>query len=1219
MKEETKQMGLMKKLTSAIVASSLVFTLVGSASAAYTADAGNTAATRMQALKIVQGMPDGTLGLDKEITRAELVTIIVRAFGQEDNAKLLAGSAAFTDTAKHWASGNIAMAQALVAKVGGDAIGMPDGSFAPDAKLTPAQAVAFLMKFLGVKADPAKAWPANYLDKAADMGLIAADDKAMIANQANTNATRGLAFYLFDRAFASYQLPSGKTFYTQYVDQTAPELTIKNDAVSTTMDASVTVTGTVTGASELYVGSTKVTPDASGNFSADVALGEVKADPYTITVTARDLAGNKTEKSIKVTRTVGAAATIEASDITVAAGGTANVTVAVKDAKGNVLAGQTVTGTSTVGTFDGAVFTAGNTTGTGKLTLTVGTLTKDVNVTVTAGVLAKIVPSADSVKVGEQVTFTAQDANGNAITGVTYTTDSANVLMDSTKGVMVASKTGTYTVTGTKDGKSVTGTVGVYSTDVAKVVVSAPATVVGNTDSAAKIYGGAYDVTVKAVDANGNLVANFDGPLTLVMPEGFTYDTTDDQDAVAEVDDKNVETGNYYKDATNGVATFKVYAESTGIGRQFSFGASATLADKTVIGGATSSEVTKAKVEVVEQVATSVKFSTKYTAKYVSSNESGNVTAAKFYVADQNGFQYIDTTGFEVTFTVAGAATIGLDDSGTNGKTTITSTYSGTRIPVYFESIKGKTGDATLTASVEGLGTATAKVTAAVAQDPAKLQVSTDVTTATAALNADDGTVTYTVQATDENGVPVVGEFNLTATLNSSANDNGTSEFLVNDDAKTVLDVDTTNGVTTFDVTTDKATGKATFTVAANKFVGDLKVTVSDQNTGSDKLSSADATVSFTADKATEIDLVRVDDIKVGYAAPKATIVAQAYDKAGNKALVAGKKVTFLVSDANGSIATDDVTLNGTAEKIEVTTDANGKATVEANVAGYAGDDYTVTIDKSDLTPGADKSVKVVISNAVAATLSYTLKDADGNTYTRPTAGSAVKIIVTAKDAAGKVVKDAAEKIVMIPAGTAYATYDGVKDEFSNKISKTDGIQLDYDGDSAGTYSKTVYLATAGTFSFTLEDQTSGTVLDQAGTARVAAAAPAKFVLNGGDLLTVDYKKASGAVTLKLADRFGNPVPAPTKLTASIEAFSGSYDENADKWTDPVAGETQVTGMGIRTATSAPDQVTLDIAGGQSSVTFYVWNSLDKGDYKVVFTYTKDATTYTGNLYVRIQ
>ncbi|HWI60878.1 MAG TPA: hypothetical protein VNT75_03470, partial [Symbiobacteriaceae bacterium] len=262
-------MGLMKKLTSAIVASSLVFSLASAAFAAYTPAAGEEAGARMQKLGIIQGRPDG-LALNSEITRAELVTVIVRAFGKEDDAKLLKGSTIFPDIQNHWASGNIAMAVALVEKAGSDPIGMPNGKFEPDTKLTPAQAVAFLMKFLGQKADAGKTWPSNYLDVAVEKGLITADDKALIAPMLNENATRGLVFYMFDRAFVSYKLPTGGTFYTTYVDTKAPELTV--DAVAeTTIDSKVTITGSVKDYTELYVGTTKVTPAADGKFSAEFA------------------------------------------------------------------------------------------------------------------------------------------------------------------------------------------------------------------------------------------------------------------------------------------------------------------------------------------------------------------------------------------------------------------------------------------------------------------------------------------------------------------------------------------------------------------------------------------------------------------------------------------------------------------------------------------------------------------------------------------------------------------------------------------------------------------------------------------------------------------------------------------------------------------------------------------------------------------------------------
>ncbi|HLN60028.1 MAG TPA: filamin/ABP280 repeat domain-containing protein [Symbiobacteriaceae bacterium] len=1152
-------MGLMKKLTSAIVASSLVFSLAGSAFAAYTPAAGETAGNRMMGLQILKGKYENDkLALKDEITRAELVTIIVRAFGKEADAALLNGAAAFPDTASHWASGNIAMAKALVEKAGGDAIGMPDGSFNPDGKLTPAQAVAFLMKFLGVKADAAKPWPANFLDKAVELNLITAEDNALIAPMLNDNATRGLVFYVFDRAFYNYDLGAGKTFYTKYVDPTAPMVTL-NAVEPTTLDSKVTITGKVEGATEAYVGTKSVTLDANGNFSVDYELPELKE--YSIAVTARDLAGNAAEKAVVVTRTTGNAAAIEAAAITVAAGQTVDVAAIVKDAKGNALNGVTVTGESTVGSFEAGKFTAGKTAGTGTLTLKAGEATANVNVTVTAGALATVVPSTTSAAVGAQVTLSAQDEYGNAISGVTYTNDSANAVVVGEK--FVGSKAGNYTITGSKDGKTATATVGVYSSTVKKVVVTAPATVVGNTAvdnaGAVTVKGSKYQVTVKAVDTNGNVVANYEGDLTLNLPDGFVI-----------AEDSNT------KGTKTGVATFDVYAVEGKVGYQLDLTGKTTIGED-VIGDEgesdeTTSDYTAASVEVTEQVATGVKFDTTDTGKYIRSNDGDNMTSVSFYLVDQNGKRFLDTTvAYPVKFTVTGAATIGMADTAEH-KTSIDTTYNGTKLSVNFESIKGKTGDATLTAAVEGLGTATASVTAAVAGDADKVSVSADMTEAVANYVADESgdLVTYTVQVTDANGVPVTGEFDLTGTLNFE--DDNDIDVAVNGTAATL---NVGDEETTFPITTDEETGKATIEISSSTFVGDLKLSVKN-----DDLTEASVQVAFKADVPSQVKLTRTTEIKIGTTTPTATLTAQLLDGAGNVAKVAGKSVTF---------AADKVKFNGTADELTVTTDSEGKATVTATVPTYVDKDYVVTItgdadEKITAVAGKD-TVTLHTSDLVATKLTYTLA-VEGQTVVRPIAGQEVTVTVTAKDANGE--KISGDNLYFVPAAKAY-TDASAATKIGTTLDTSAATVQKFEDNGDGTYTFTFVPAATGTFAFTVVDNSAATKLEQAGSVRVAADVASKFIINGGDDIEVTRNAASSAITLKLTDKFGNAVGAPSKLTINVTDASGDA----------------YSAIGIRTSAASANVTSLSLSAGQSSTTFYVLTSLAKDTtYEVNFTAT---------------
>ncbi|HYF79753.1 MAG TPA: hypothetical protein VD973_21805, partial [Symbiobacteriaceae bacterium] len=733
-------MGLMKKLTSALVASSLVLSLVGSAFAAYTPAAGEEAGTRMQKLGIITGRDGNDLALNSEITRAELVTVIVRAFGKEDDAKLLKGSTIFPDIQNHWASGNIAMAVALVEKAGSDPIGMPDGTFAPDAKLTPAQAVAFLMKFMGAKADATKAWPANYLDVAVEKGLITTEDKALIAPMLNENATRGLVFYMFDRAFAEYDLGAGKTFYTKYVDQVAPEVTL--DAVAeTTMDSKVTISGTVKGHTELYVGTEAVTASADGSFSADVDLAEV--GEYDILVTAKDLAGNVTEKTVTVARVAGDAVAISApATLEVVAGKTADVAAAVVDANNVAIADIDVEGTSDVGTFENGVFTAGETAGTGTLTLTYGDLTKEVAVTVKAGELAKLTldPATVDMSAGTFQKFAVKGADefGNEVAAP------ANVTFTSSKGFMGNDGTfaattdvaGTVTITAKAGDVTGTATANVFGVP-AKIVVAAPAAMVANGVQETELV-----ATVQ--DANGTVVKNYTGTLNFVNNNSGIVSLSGTS--------AKAEAGTAKVTLTAGTTVGNAVISISGTG----------LAGTTAI------------ATVGAQVATSVTVTTDPAT--VAADNASQVTATAVMM-DQTGNPMktapsgVWTVDFASSDTsVVGPATVSSSFGLTGGKYQATGTFTA----------KNNLGTANITATVKKDGTASATVTAnavsvstALVGVPYKLAIDS-ISDAKATGTTTEKTQNVVVRVLDVNGNQVTGISsaaitNLTLAKNSTA------------------------------------------------------------------------------------------------------------------------------------------------------------------------------------------------------------------------------------------------------------------------------------------------------------------------------------------------------------------------------------------------------------------------------------------------------------------
>ncbi|HYF93396.1 MAG TPA: hypothetical protein VD969_14285 [Symbiobacteriaceae bacterium] len=1088
-------MGLMKKLTSALVASSLVLSLVATASAAYTPAAGETAGKRMQDLKIVQGRPDG-LALNSEITRAELVTLIVRAFGKEADAQLLKGSTVFPDIANHWASGNIAMAVALVEKAGSDPIGMPNGTFEPDAKLTPAQAVAFLMKFVGAKADGTKTWPANYLDVAVEKNLITAEDKALIAPMLNENATRGLVFYLFDRAFFSYQLPTGKTFYTQYVDTAAPELTVA--AVEpTTIDSKLTITGTVTGALETYVGTTKVTPAADGKFSAEFALPELK--DYEITVTALDLAGNKAEKSLKVTRVAGTAASIEASDITVAAGGTVEVKPVVKDAAGNVLE-QAVTGESAVGTYADGKFTAQATVGTGKLVLKAGELTKEVSVTINAGPIAKVEASAVSVAPGKSVTLVAKDAAGNVVSGVTFAQTSANALLDANTGVFIATKAGSYTVTATKDGVTVEGTVGVYG-DISKLVVNAPANMIANDATE-------YDVTVTAVDSKGNAVLDFDGNIKLTA---FGADET--------------------KAAEDGVATFTVtvpegYADSeVDIYAQY---------DDTEDDAIDSDDEEYTDTVAVEaQVATSIEVDAP---DYLVSDidDEGDLLSAPFTITvlDQDGEDMLDGA-WEIEVTVTGDAT--LEEGDDTKSDTLTITAGGDNEYDLYAEQKGDEGTVTVTAAFPGMTAGKDTLKMAMPKNPEaitltakdnKAEVTADFTDVEEDVEDDDvEKVTYTVKVVDENGVPTLYDTTVTITLDGVdkpellyvATDADLEVFADLEDEEDEFDVSVVDGVAKF--------------ALVGQHVDSFKLVAEDGDSDDDYdlKDSAELSLSVVADEAAYVGLTKGVLNYLQKEDATATVTAQLYDAFGNKVAKAGLEVEFDTADFDG------IEINGDDEAVTVETDVNGAANATVGLATYIDEaEITISTDEEglELADGtafdngtkAYDSVTLGAVSTIPASVKVEAKRTNGTNTSTIAAGTDFYLKVTVEDNYGRAVDN----------DDFLAEYGfSLSDSNDDLDLGSSGQNVTFSaGDEDGVFVSTEFYAEdAETLTLTVKvkniaDTVQGSKSISVKAGDVASATVAQKTTSG---LDIPEDKESDLLTVQLTDEFGNLITSTSK------------------------------------------------------------------------------------------
>ncbi len=99
-------------------------------------------------LGLITGYPDNTFKPDKGITRAELVTLLVKSLGVPQETLDARGSEeVFTDVAlKHWAAKYIAYGSALKL-----VSGYPDGTFKPNKVLSRAEGITILARYAGLK------------------------------------------------------------------------------------------------------------------------------------------------------------------------------------------------------------------------------------------------------------------------------------------------------------------------------------------------------------------------------------------------------------------------------------------------------------------------------------------------------------------------------------------------------------------------------------------------------------------------------------------------------------------------------------------------------------------------------------------------------------------------------------------------------------------------------------------------------------------------------------------------------------------------------------------------------------------------------------------------------------------------------------------------------------------------------------------------------------
>lgn len=468
----------------------------------------------LQSYNIVRGDDQGNLNLDKPITRAEMVVIMIRALNAEQDAKLFIGLNPFEDAKGHWADAEIAYA-AINKYVKGDALG-----FRPDSYITYAEALTLLLRLLG-KEPTTGEWPVNVLLVAGELDLV---PPGVTAGTANAEAIRGLIFQSMAKALAETPDAEGKTFLQRYIDNQAPELTVS--LPETSDSESLKVSGTVEGAASVTVNGEEVSV-VNGAFSTEISL---KYGDNTVSVVARDYANNRDTYTATVNRPFPVASLTIEGPSKVAPGAKASYTINALDNDGEAVSLDLVTVKveGAIGTFDKktSTLTASETPGvSGKITVSAGKVSQSVNVQVmgqSAAATGLRVASVATVAYTKPMTVTVQvvDAEGTLVTddynrpislavsglaGASVTPATAYTSGGVATFTVRTSQMGEVSLNATSQGLASNSTTAVFGSTTRVRLTADPAElIIGSNNTSSRIK-------AELVDENGNVVKNDTG------------------------------------------------------------------------------------------------------------------------------------------------------------------------------------------------------------------------------------------------------------------------------------------------------------------------------------------------------------------------------------------------------------------------------------------------------------------------------------------------------------------------------------------------------------------------------------------------------------------------------------------------------------------------------------------------------------------------------------
>lgn len=192
---------------------------------------------RLTGLGVLEGYPDGTFKPENSITRAEFAKIAVKLAGKENAANAMKSSKPnFKDVkANEWYTGWANVAASL-----GYVKGYPDGTFRPNNNITSAEVTTVLLRVLGYDDRLIGNWPANYLAKAAELGIT-----SRVAFDANVQAKRGdvaiMASETADEYWVEYDRSAGIFVKKTKPGTNTPERLIEKNFQSTIIEDALVV------------------------------------------------------------------------------------------------------------------------------------------------------------------------------------------------------------------------------------------------------------------------------------------------------------------------------------------------------------------------------------------------------------------------------------------------------------------------------------------------------------------------------------------------------------------------------------------------------------------------------------------------------------------------------------------------------------------------------------------------------------------------------------------------------------------------------------------------------------------------------------------------------------------------------------------------------------------------------------------------------------------